>query len=696
MKKSIIALVFTIIALSSCNMNENNPLLVVSGLPYEAPAFDKIQNSHYLPAFEQSIKEAKAEVDAIINNPEEPSFENTIVALEKSGQSFNNVQYIGFNLLEACTNDELQQIAEDVTPMITEFSMYVSLNEDLFARIKTVYEKRDSLGLNQEDMRLLTETYKSYERNGANLPKEKKEEFAKLSEEKSLAALKFSKNNLSATNAYILNITDESQLAGLPDYVIEGAAAEAKSRELQGWVFTLNQPSCYPFLKFSDVRELREQIWRAYNSQCINDDFDNNEVIHNIVDLSTKCANILGYETYADMALVDRMAKNKVKVNDFEAGLMADCLPYAKADVAELQAYANAHGFDDQLMSWDFSYWSEKLRTEKYAINDEILKPYFELSKVRDAAFDLANTLYGLSFTRRNDIPGYHPDVEVYEVKDGDRFMGLLYMDFFPRESKKSGAWATEFRGQEFRDGVEMRPFISMVTNFSKPTESTPALLTHDEVTTLLHEFGHCLHGLLAEGSYLSLTGTSVARDFVELPSQIMENWAFEPEWLKSFAKHYQTGEVLPTELIDKIIAAKNYHAGYDFVRQLQFGTVDMAWYSDPHGAPKASAVDFEHEVLANSSVLPLIEGIAMSPQFGHIFAGGYSAGYYSYKWAEVLEADAFSLFKEKGIFNKEVAESFRSNILSKGNLMDADELYRNFRGRDPRPEALLEKNGLK
>lgn len=674
-------------------MNDN-PLLANSGNPFGAPAFDRIENRHYVPAFEQALAQARSEVDAIIGNAAEPDFENTVLALERCGKQLNAVEEIFFNLNEACTDDEMQEIAEQMAPKLTEFGMYVSLNEELFARIKSVYDRRDSLGLNKEDLRLLTEAYKSYARNGANLPKEDKAAFGKLSEELSVASLRFGKNTLGATNAYTLDISAEEDLEGLPDFVREAAAAEAASRGKEGWTITLNHPSYVPFMQYSSRRDLRQQLWMAYNTRCIADKFDNDANIHQIVDLSTRKARMLGYGTYADYATEDRMAKNKETVNSFVGEMMAKCLPYARRDVADLQEYARSHGFEGELMPWDFAYWSEKLRTEKYSVNDGLLKPYFQLENVRDAIFGLAGTLYGLSFVRREDIPVYHPDVQVYEVRDGARFMGLLYMDFFPRESKRGGAWMTSFRDLSIENGVETRPLIQLVTNFSKPTADTPSLLTHDEVTTFLHEFGHCLHGLLAEGSYASLTGTSVARDFVELPSQFMENWAFEPQWLNSFARHYKTGEAIPQDLIDKLVAAKNFQAGYAFVRQLQFGTLDMAWYTS-ETVPAENAVDFEHKVLASTAVMPVIQGVAISPQFTHIFSGGYAAGYYSYKWAEVLEADAFSLFKEKGIFNKEAAAAFRENILSKGNLEDADVLYRNFRGRDPRPEALLEQNGL-
>ena len=692
--RSFITLAALSVVILSCNNNKMNPLLTPSGNPYGAPAFDKIENKHYLPAFEQAISQAKAEVDAIINNPEEPSFENTIEALSFAGMDLDNVANIFFNLNEACTNEEMQAIAEKVNPMLTEYSVAVNMNADLFARVKAVYEKRDSLGLTKEQARLLDQTYKSFARSGADLPDEKKAEYAKVQEELSLAGLQFGKNVLAATNAFTLHITDSAQLAGLPDYVREMGASEAASRDMEGWVYTLKEPSYIPFIQYSECRDLREQIWRARASRCLSGDNDNSENIRKIVALREKSAQILGFEHFADMALEFRMAKTPETVNNFLADLMAKSLPYGRKDVAEVQEYAAAHGFEGELMPWDFSYWSEKLKEEKYALNEEMLKPYFELGSVRQAVLGLATTLYGITFEERNDIPKYHPDVVTYEVKDGDRFLGLLYMDFFPRDNKRGGAWMTSFRESYVFNGEETRPLVQIVTNFTKPTGNTPSLLTFDEVTTILHEFGHGLHGLLAEGSYTSLTGTSVARDFVELPSQIMENWAYEPEFLSSFAKHYQTGEVIPQELIDKIVAAKNYLAGYSSVRQLQFGTIDMAW----HSGKDLSGVDvaaFEKATFEPSKVIALIDGTAQSPSFTHIFSGGYAAGYYSYKWAEVLEADAFSLFKEKGIFNKEVASSFRENILSKGDLEDADVLFRAFRGRDPRPEALLEKCGM-
>ena len=679
----------------SCNSMEN-PLLKESSAPFGAPEFDKIKNEHYLPAVEAGIAEAKAEIDAIVANQEEPTFENTIEAMEVSGQTLNNVAGIFFNLMEANTNDEMQEIAEKVSPMLTEYSMYVSLNADLFQRVKAVYEKKDELGLAPDQMKLLEDNYKSFVRGGANLSDEEKALYSKWSEELSLITLQFSKNVLAATNAYVLNITDSTQLGGLPEFVKTMAAETAAEKGLEGWAFTLDAPSYSPFLKYSTERDLRKQIWTAYNTRAIGGENDNTEIVKKIVDLRIKIANILGYETYADYALEERMAKNKLTVNEFIKNLLEPSMEFAKKDVADVYAFAKKNGFEDsQLQSWDFSYWSEKYQQAEYSLSAEELKPYFQLESCIDAVLGLATRLYGITFKELDNVPVYHPDVKVYEVNDADgRHLALFYADFFPRASKRGGAWMTEFRGQSIRNGVEYRPFISTVMNFTKPTADAPALITHDELVTFLHEFGHALHGIFAEGRYGSLTGTNVSRDFVELPSQIMENWAFEPEYLNSFAKHYQTGEPIPAELIEKVVAAKNYLAGYAQVRQLHFGYLDMAWHSLTE-LPAESAVEFEQKVLAPYAVMPAVEGVAFSTSFSHIFSGGYSAGYYSYKWAEVLEADAFSLFKEKGIFNTEVSNSFRKNILSMGGTEDEAVIYRNFRGHDPEPQALMEKLGL-
>ncbi len=693
-RKTIIA-GLALALITSCS-NMENPLLTESTAPFGAPQFDKIRTEHYLPAFEAAIAEAKAEVDAIVANPDEPTFENTIEAMEYSGKTLNTVAGIFYNLMEAHTSDEMQAIAEQIAPMMTEYSMYVSLNEDLFKRVKAVYDKKDELGLEADQMTLLDDNYKSFVRGGANLSAEDKALYSKWSEELSLASLAFGKNVLAATNAYTLHITDSTQLAGLPGYVKTMGAETAAEKGLEGWAFTLDYPSYGPFLKYSTVRDLRKDMWTAYNTRAAGGEFDNSEIVKNIVDLRIKIANILGYETYADYALEERMAKNKLTVNEFIKNLLEPSMAYAKKDVADVLAYAKKNGFEgNELMPWDFNFWSERYQEAEYSLNAEELKPYFQLESCIDAVFGLATRLYGITFKELDNVPVYHEEVKVYEVLDADgSHLALFYADFFPRASKRGGAWMTEFRGQRIENGVEYRPFISIVCNFTKPTADAPSLITHDELTTFLHEFGHALHGILAQGRYPSLTGTGVSRDFVELPSQIMENWAFEPEYLNSFAKHYQTGEPIPAELIEKIVAAKNYLAGYGQVRQLHFGYLDMAWHSLTE-LPEQGTVDFEQSVLAPYAVMPSVEGAAFSTSFSHIFSGGYSAGYYSYKWAEVLEADAFSLFKEKGIFNKEVAESFRKNILEMGGAVDEAVIYRNFRGHDPQPEALMEKLGL-
>ena len=694
MTKKLLVAGAALALISSCNMK--NPLLTESSAPFGAPEFDKIEDAHYLPAFEAAIAEAKAEIDAIIANPDEPTFENTIEAMEYAGETLNTVAGIFYNLMEANTNDAMQETAEQISPMLTEYSMYVSLNNDLFQRVKAVYEKKDELGLAQDQMKILEENYKGFVRGGANLSDEDKALYSKWSEELSLVTLQFSKNVLAATNAYTLHVTDEADLAGLPEFVRTMAAETAAEKGLEGWAFTLQAPSYSPFMKYSQNRELRRQLWTAYNSRAIGGEYDNTEIVKQIVDLRIKIANILGYETYADYALENRMAKTTPTVNEFIKNLLEPSMKYAKKDVADVLAYAKKNGFEgNRLESWDFSYWSERYQEAEYSLSAEELKPYFQLESCIDAVFGLANRLYGVNFKELNNVPKYHEDVKVYEVTDADgSHLALFDADFVPRASKRGGAWMTEFRGQSIKNGVERRPFISIVCNFTKPTADAPSLITHDEFTTFLHEFGHALHGIFAQGRYGSLTGTSVARDFVELPSQIMENWAFEPEYLNSFAKHYQTGEPIPAELIEKVVAAKNYLAGYGQVRQLHFGYLDMAWHTLKE-VPAMSTIEFEEKVLAPYAVLPAVAGTGFSTSFSHIFSGGYSAGYYSYKWAEVLEADAFSLFQEKGIFNTEVSSSFRENILSKGSIEDADVLYRNFRGHDPKPEALMKKLGL-
>ena len=688
------ALAAALILTASCKME--NPLLTESPLPYGAPQFDKIKTEHYMPAFKEGIARAKAEIDAIVANPDEPDFANTIEALEFSGETLNNVSSIFYNLLEADATPELQAIAEEISPMMTEYSMYVSLNEGLFERIRSVWDRRDSLGLEPDQLRLLDETYKSFARNGANLSPEDKQTYSKYQEELSLLSLKFNNNALASTNAYKLNLTDEEQLEGLPQYVRDMGAATAKDSGQQGWTFDLSYPSYSAFMKFSARPELRKQMYMAYNSIAFGGEYDNSEICLKIADLRLKTAQLLGYETYADYVVEDRMAENVENVYNLLDELLEPSLPAARKEVARIYDYARENGYGESaIQPWDFSYWSEKYKASRFSLSDEQLKPYFRLESCIDAVFGLATRLYGLQFTLRDDIPGYHNDVKVYDVCDADgRHLALFYADFFPRATKRNGAWMTSFRGQSIRDGVERRPLVSIVTNFSKPTADAPSLLTHYELTTFLHEFGHSLQGMMAEGRYPSQTGTSVAWDFVELPSQIMENWAYEPEYLKPFAKHYETGEEIPEELIEKISESKNYNVAYAQVRQLQFGFLDMAWH-DTDKPLEGSASEIEKKATAPVLVLPDAEGTCMSTSFSHIFSGGYSAGYYSYKWAEVLAADAWSLFKEKGIFSKEVATSFRENILSKGDTEPAAVLYRKFRGHDPEPEALLRAQGI-
>ena len=692
MKKTLIAATSATMLMASCN---TNPLLQESTLPYGAPQFDKIKSEHYMPAFREGIAQAKAEIDAIVANSAQPDFENTIEAMERSGKTLNKVSSIFFNLLEADSDETLQQIAEEVSPLLNDYQMYVSLNEKLFARVKSVWERKEGLGLAQDQMTLLEKTYKSFTRGGANLQGEDRQKYAQLSEQLSLATIRFGRNVLAATNAYKLNITDEAKLAGMPDYLKELGKQTAEEAGQQGWTFDLSYPSYGPFVRFCDDRELRKEMYLAYNSRGLKEEGDNTELVKEIASLRLQIANLLGYETYAHYALEERMLKTPSQVNGFLEDLLQASLPKARKEVKAIQDYAAAHGFKGELQSWDFSYWSEKLKNERYTISDAELKPYFRLDDCIDAVFGLAGKLYGLSFEERSDIPVYHPDVKVYDVKNEQgRHMALFYVDFFPRASKRNGAWMTEFRGQSIVDGTEYRPFVSLVTNFSKPTAGEPSLITPDELETLLHEFGHSLHGMLAEGRYESLCGTNVARDFVELPSQIMENWAYEPEFLQSFAKHYKTGETIPAELIEKISASRNYNAAYLQVRQLNFGILDMAWHDQKTMSDKPT-VEFEKSVLSRMAVLPDVPGTAISTSITHLFSGGYAAGYYSYKWSEVLEADAFSLFKEKGIFSREVAESFRANILSKGGSEDEAVMYRNFRGHDPEVGALLRKLGI-
>ena len=672
-----------------------NPLVAEWDTPFQTPPFSKIELKHYEPAIDYAIEQNRAEIDAIISNPEAPTFENTIVAMAESGELLGRITGVFYVLNNCISTPEMQQIALNISPKLTALSNDVSLNPELFARVKAVYDQRESLELDQEDKMLLEETYKGFARSGALLEGEAQELYRQYTTELSQLTLEFGQNALKATNAFSLNITDEAKVAELPDFVKEGLAAEAAARGQEGWTVTLDAPSYGPFMTYSSQRDLKEQLYVAYNTRAKGGEFDNMENIRKIANLRLQIANLLGYETYADYVLEDRMAENRTTVVNFLNELCDATMDYAKKDVATVTEFAKSLGFEGELMPWDWGYYNEKYKEAKYSINDEQIKPYLQLENAIDAVFMLAGKLYGLTFTPAPEIETYHPEATAYEVKDENgELMAILYLDFFPRESKRQGAWMTEFRGVKVKDGVEQRPLVQLVMNFTKPTATTPSLLTFDEFTTFLHEFGHGLHGILAKGKYESINGTAVKRDFVELPSQIMENWATEKEYLDLWAKHYENGEAMPAELIEKLIAAKNYLAAYFNVRQLSFGMLDMAWHTitTPY---EGDVLAFELEALKPTQVMPVVEGCAMGPSFTHIFSGGYATGYYGYKWAEVLAADAYSYFQEKGIFSKEVADKFRYEVLQKGGHEHPMDLYVKFRGHKPQTQALIDQMNL-
>lgn len=673
-----------------------NPLLETYDTPYHTPPFSKIQLCDYEPAFQQAIKEARQEIEAIIENPEVPSFANTIEALDAGGERLNSISSIFFNLNSACTNDEMQAIAQRVSPLLTEYSNSITMNPELFQRIKNVYDNCDRQQLTPEQNTLLDDTYRMFVKGGANLQGEAQQRFREISMELSRLSLKFEENTLAATNAFTLHITDEAELSGLPEGVVEMAAMTAKDKGEDGWLFTLHAPSYIPFMKYADKRNLREQMYRAYSSRCNQGgESDNNDIIRQLVNLRLEKAQLLGYSSYADYVLTNRMAETASHVNQFLDQLLQASHPHARNEKQEVEEFARRNGFTGTLQRWDWAYYSNKLKQEKYALDDEMLKPYFQLEKVQKGVFDLANRLYGLTFQERTDIPKYHDDVRTYEVSRNNRFLAILYTDFFPRESKGGGAWMTDYRGQHRQGTEDIRPLVSIVMNFTKPTTSKPSLLTFDEVTTFLHEFGHSLHGMLSQCTYNSTSGTNVYRDFVELPSQIMENWALEKEWLDTWAVHYLTNEPIPQEYIDKIRRASNFQSGYQCDRQLSFGMVDMAWHSITTPF-EGNVLDFETRAMAPTESFPSVKGSCFSTAFGHIFSGGYAAGYYSYKWAEVLDADAFAVFKAHGIFNKETADAFREDILERGGSEHPMTLYKRFRGQNPTVDALLERSGLK
>lgn len=676
----------------------NNPFFGKYKTPHETIPFNKIKTEHYEPAFEEGIRQVKQEVDKIADNPAAPTFENTIVALERSGALLERVSSAFFNLLSAESNDEMMEISQRVSPKLSESSNDIILNEKLFNRIKSVYEQKDRLNLNTEDAKLLQETYESFAENGANLSEEDKEKFRKLSAEESLLTLTFDQNVLKDENSFEMLLTDEADLEGLPESVREAAAANAKEKGKTGWLFDLTAPSYVPFMRYSAKRDLREKLYRA-NMAVGNKDgeYDNRENIRKIASTRLAIANLLGYKTYADYALHRTMAKTPANVYKLLNDLLEAYRPTALNEYNKIQGFAlGMEGKDFTVMPWDWSYYSEKLKDLTFNINDEMTRPYFELSNVKKGVFGLATQLYGITFKENKAIPVYHPDVTPYEVYDEDgKFLAVLYTDFHPRDGKQSGAWMNGMKGQYKINGKDSRPHIVIVMNFTKPTETKPSLLTFDEVETLLHEFGHALHGMLADGTYQSLSGTSVYRDFVELPSQLMENWLTEKEFLDQIAVHYQTGEKIPQEMVQKLIDASNFNTGYLCLRQLSFGFLDMAWHTLTSSFDGDIAA-FERTAWQPAQVLPSVENTLMSSSFSHIFAGGYAAGYYGYKWAEVLDADAFAAFKAAGIFNKDVAGSLRENILSKGGTEDPMKLYVRFRGQEPTIDALLKRNGIK
>lgn len=672
-----------------------NPLLEQFNTPFESIPFSKIKSEDYKPAFDEAVKMARKEIQDIIENKEKPSFENTIEAMEMAGEILNQTSHAFFNLLHAETNEVLQETAQYISPILSEFSNDIRLNPVLFEKTKTVFEERNDIDLTSEQNRLLEKTYLSFARNGANLPDDKKEKLRSIDMKLSKLSLDFGNNVLAETNNYILHLTDENDLKGLPDYVIEQAKKEAESRNKDGWIITLQAPSYVPFMTYADNRELRKELSIAYGKRAFqNNEFNNEKIVKEIVKLRLERANLLGYKTHADFVLEESMAKSPEIVNKFLDDLLKKSKSFGVKEVEELKVFAKELDGIEDFQRWDHSYYAEKLKKEKFDFSEEELKPYFSLDNVIKGVFTISNKLFGLTFTEINNVDKYHEDVKVYEVLDDkNEHLALLYADFFPRAGKKAGAWMTSFRGQSKLHGKQKRPHISIVCNFTKPTDSKPSLLTFNEVTTLFHEFGHALHGMLANTVYQSLSGTNVYRDFVELPSQFMENFCFEREALELFAKHYETGEIIPQELIDKVRKASNYMEAYQTVRQLSFGILDMAYHSQTD-LEVDDVSQFENKAFEPTDLYPITEGTNMSVSFSHIFNGGYSSGYYSYKWSEVLDADAFDYFKENGIFNGEVARKFKT-LLEKGGSVDPMKLYKEFRGKEPNSQALLKRAGL-
>ena len=663
---------------------------------YNTAPFSTITNEDFLPAIKKCIQVAKVEIDAIANNKKIPSFENTIEALDFSGEQLDRVTSIFFNLNSAETNEEIQKLAQEISPLLTEFSNDVRLNKKLFKRVKALYEIKDDLNLNPEQEMLLEKKYKSFTRNGANLPENKKDELRDIDKKLAQLKLKFGENVLAETNKFEMNISNEMELSGLPEGAKEAAKHLAESKNKKGWLFTLDYPSYIPFMKYADNRKLREKMAKAFGSKGFkNDKLDNQQIVLDIANLRHQRANLLGYKTHANFVLEERMAETPDKVRKFLNELLEKAKPAAESEFANLKYFAKELDGIDNLEKWDSAYYSEKLKQKLFNLDDEKLKPYFKLENIIEGVFTIANKLFDLNFEEIITIDKYHDDVLTYKVTDSKgELVSIFYADFFPRPGKRNGAWMTSYKPQFVKDGKMERPHVSIVCNFTKPTKSKPSLLTFNEVTTLFHEFGHALHGMLANTTYPSLSGTNVYWDFVELPSQILENWCYEKEALEIFAKHYETGEIIPMELVEKIKESATFHEGMQTLRQLSFGLLDMSW----HGQDPSNIKDVksqEIKAFGDTQLYPDVAENCMSTSFAHIFQGGYSSGYYSYKWAEVLDADAFELFIEKGVFNKKIAEKFKENVLSKGGTENPMTLYKRFRGQEPKPEALLKRAGL-
>lgn len=676
-------------------MNATNPFAEPNyGTPHNTVPFDRIRLEDYESAMTEGMKQEEDAIRNIIAETGEPTFENVI--LPETDQLLSRATTVFFNLTSAHTNDEMDALAQKMTPLLTAHSNRITLNEELFEKIKYVYEHRDRL--DSEQKRLTEKVYNGFERNGANLKGKDKEEYARITTELSSLTLDFSQKLLKELNAFKLHVTTQEQLEGLPQRQLEAAQLAAKEEGLEGWLFTLHAPSYIPFITYADNRELRKQMYMARNTLCHKDnEFDNRKNVARIVELRTKKAQLLGYETYAQYALSQRMAKDTQHVYDLLDTLSDACLPTAQKQVKEVEELARkTEGENFILQPWDFAYYSHKLKVERFDVDEEKLRPYFPLAQVQEGIFSLAHRLYGISFKENSHIPVFHPDVKAYEVTDSDgTFLAILYTDFFPRASKQGGAWMTSYQEQYIeKDGTDVRPHVSLTANFTPPTADKPSLLSLDEVETFLHEFGHCLHGIFSKVRYRSLSGTNVRWDFVELPSQIMENFATEPQFLHTFARHFETGEPIPENLIDRIVQSRKFQAAYNCIRQVSFGLLDMGFYTQQEAITEPIE-DFEQKMMQSTQLLPHPSGCCMAVQFSHIMSGGYAAGYYSYKWAEVLDADAFAVFRQAGIFDKDTAEKFRECILSKGDTEPPMELYRRFRGKEPQVDALLERTGV-